>query len=51
MGLKNTGNCITRYGFLAHDRMSVMSLCNCDLSVVIFIVIIVVVGIICGHSS
>ena len=35
------------YSFLAHDRMSVASLCNHDLSVIVVIVIIVV----CEHSS
>ena len=34
--------------FLAHDRMSVTSLCNHDLSV---IVVVVIVGIVCEHSS
>ena len=33
--------------FLAHDRMSVASLCNHDLSVIVIIVIVVV----CEHSS
>ena len=34
--------------FLAHDRMSVASLCNPDLSVVVVVVVVVVV---CEHSS
>ena len=35
--------------FLAHDRMSVASLCNPDLSVVVVVVVIVVV-VVCEHS-
>ena len=34
--------------FLAHDRMSVVSLCNPDLSVIVIVVVIIVV---CEHSS
>ena len=37
--------------FLAHDRMSVASLCNTDLSVIIVIVVVVVVVVVCEHSS
>ena len=39
--------------FLAHDRMSVMSLCNPDLSVIIvvIVVILIVVIVVCEHSS
>ena len=38
--------------FLAHDRMSVASLCNPDLSVVVVVVVvIVVVVVVCEHSS
>ena len=34
--------------FLAHDRMSVASLCNPDLSVVVVVVVVIVI---CEHSS
>ena len=39
--------------FLAHNKMSVVSLCNHDLSVVIVIVIFIiigVIGVICEYS-
>ena len=36
--------------FLAHDRMSVASLCNPDLSVVVVVVVVVIV-VVCEHSS
>ena len=41
------------YHFLAHDRMSVASLCNPDLSVVVVVIVIVIVIVIvvCEHSS
>ena len=42
---KSTRSCICY--FLAHDRMSVASLCNHDLSVVVVVVVVVV----CEHSS
>ena len=37
--------------FLAHDRMSVASLCNHDLSVVGIVVVVVVIIVVCEHSS
>ena len=47
--------CLLHYiSFLAHDRMSVASLCNPDLSVVvvvIIVIVIVVVIVVCEHSS
>ena len=45
---------ILLYYFLAHDRMSVASLCNPDLSVVVSISsvgVVVIVIVICEHSS
>ena len=35
--------------FLPHNRMSVVSLCNHDMSVIV--VVVVVIGVICEHSS